>query len=527
MVKRDLFATINKLTQVGISLSTQKDHSRLMEDILDGAKELTYADGGTLYLVTPQHTLRFAIIQTDSLNIHYTYHIGKESPFPEITLFHENGEPNEHMVASYVFHHGTTVNIVDVYEETGFDFSGTHSFDERNNYRSRAMLTIPLKNHEGEVIGIIQLLNPRKTPADHAYFTFEEQTLVESLASQAAVAMTNYRLIEELRSMFEALTRVICEAIDEKSPVTGKHCKRVPIITEMIAAAVNVNTKGPLAGLRFTQDELYELNIAALLHDCGKVTTPVYVVEKGKKLQTIIDRMDLIDVRLAVLRAEAHIAVLEKKLQGVTPQENWKQLEAEEIAAQKKIEEMRELIYRSNQGSEMMSPEDQQQVHSFAKLQWQDWQGKEEPFLTTDEEENLTIVKGTLTERERQIIQNHVVMTIKMLDKIPYPKYLKEVPEIAGKHHERLDGKGYPNGLKADQLSLRARMLAIADIFEALTAPDRPYKQPMKLSEALRIMQKMSEEGHIDKDIWQIFMNEKVYLRYGKQYLTPEQIDVQ
>lgn len=501
-----LLNTIKRLTEIGVALSSESDKSRLLERILEGAKELTGADGGSLYTVTEEKKLRFEIIRTDSLQISWQRGKGEGlSNFPDIAL------SNDQTVVAYSVNHDQTVKIDDVYTAKGFDFSGTRKFDEANHYRSKSFLTVPLKNHEQDIIGVLQLINAKK-----GEFSEEDQKLVESLASQAAVAMTNQRLIEDLRKMFEAFIRAIAEAIDEKSPVTGKHCKRVPIIAQIIAKAVNETHEGPLKEIKFSEAELYELDIAALMHDCGKVTTPVHVVEKGKKLQTIIDRLELVEARLEIARRDAIIK--SAKIGDFKSPELEKELEA--------IEKDRAVIMASNYGKESISDEALKRIQALHKKTWTDSQGNVRPLLTDDEVANLSISRGTLTPEERKVIENHVVMTIKMLNQIPYPKHLKEVPEIAGKHHERIDGKGYPRGLTGDQMSVRARILAVADIFEALTAPDRPYKDVMPLSQALGIMTNMAKEGHIDPQVWQIFLDKKVYLTYGKEYLKPKQLDV-
>lgn len=523
-MEQELFKTLQKLTEIGVALSSEKDKQKLLEKILEGAKELTYADGGTLYTITEDKKLRFEIIRTDSLEISWSRSSGQSlEKFPDIPLFDEEGTPNDKTIVAYAVNHDQTVNIKDAYEAEGFDFSGTKKFDASTGYRSKSFLTVPLKNHEQDIIGVLQLINAQDKPVGGTItpFTEEDQRLVESLASQAAVAMTNQRLIEELRHMFESLIRVMAEAIDEKSPVTGQHCKRVPIIAQMIAKAVSDVKEGPYKDTTFTEAELYELDIAALLHDCGKVTTPVHVVEKGKKLQTIVDRIDLVDAHFEILRRDYIIESLKEKLGKTDKIDN---ALSEKL---KRLSEDRKLIHESNFGKETISEQALARIDELTKTTWEDEEGQKRPLITEDEAKNLSIARGTLTAEERQIIQNHVVMTIKMLSKIPYPKHLKEVPEIAGKHHERIDGKGYPLGLTGKDMSVRARILAVADVFEALTAPDRPYKDVMPLSQALSIMTNMSKEGHIDKDIWDVFLSKKVYLEYGKQYLKPSQLDVQ
>jgi HD-GYP domain-containing protein (c-di-GMP phosphodiesterase class II) len=505
-VSQNIYAALAKLTDIAVALSAEKDKKKLFELILTGARELTHADGGTLYLVEGDH-LNFEIVQNQSLKFNVTS--GGDARFTKIPL-KEGDKPNDRMVAAYVANHRKTINIADAYSEAGFDFSGTRSFDEKNGYRSKSFLTVALINHEDDVIGVLQLINAKDEKGEIVPFTAEDQLVAEALASQAAVALTNQMLIRGLKNMFESLTRVIAEAIDEKSPITGKHCKRVPIIAHMLAEAAGKADNR----YKLTEEQIYELDIAALLHDCGKVTTPVHVVEKGQKLQTIIDRITLIETRIEIAFRDKEIAAL-KGDKSIA-------LDAVKEAFKKDVAFLRQ----SNLGAESMSEEALKRIDALSAITWTDIDGNTRPLITDDEKYNLKIVKGTLTPEERKIIENHAAMTIRMLSQIPYPKYLKDVTEIAGSHHERIDGKGYPRQLTGDQMSDRAKMLAIADVFEALTAPDRPYKEVMPLSRAIAILTAMSEEGHIDKTLWQLFLKEKVYLDYGKKHLRPEQMDV-
>lgn len=503
---RNIYAVLSKLTDIAVALSAEKDKKKLFELILTGARELTHADGGTLYLVEDGH-LRFEIVQNETLKLSM---VGEGvSNFPLIPL-KDQEKDNDRMIAAYVANHRQTINIADAYKAEGFDFSGTKIFDEKNGYRSQSFLTVPLINHEDDVIGVLQLINSKDEQGSIIRFSEEDQVVAEALASQAAVALTNQQLIRGLKAMFESLTRVIAEAIDEKSPITGKHCKRVPIIAHLIAEAAGKAE----ARYKLTEEQLYELDIAALLHDCGKVTTPVHVVEKGQKLQTIIDRITLIETRFEIFYRDKEIAFLKGD----------KSINLEALRTNMKADLA--FLRKANLGAETMSEEDLKKIDALANLSWTDLEGHLHPLITEDEKYNLKIVKGTLTPEERKIIENHAAMTIRMLSQIPYPKYLKDVTEIAGSHHEWINGNGYPRHLKGEQMSDRAKMLAIADVFEALTAPDRPYKDVMPLSRTLSIMTSMSQEGHIDPALWDLFLKQKVYLDYGKKYLRPEQLDV-
>jgi HD-GYP domain-containing protein (c-di-GMP phosphodiesterase class II) len=527
----DLFRRLEQLNAIGAALSKERDIDRLLENILVAAKTITHADGGTLYRMTEDgEALRFEIIRTDSLGIAMGGTTGTAINFPNLPLHNEQGEPNNSMVAVYAALHDATVNIADAYTEAGFDFSGTRKFDAHTGYRSQSFLTVPLKNHENEIIGVLQLINAIHPENGKVVpFAAADQRLAESLASQAAIALTNRQLISQLEILFESFISLINLAIDEKSPYTGGHCQRVPELTMMIAEAVNATTEGPLAGFAMTDKDRYELKIAGMLHDCGKVTTPVHVVDKATKLQTLFDRIHLVDTRFEVLKRDAEIDALRQQLalrdsRDAAAEEAIRARYQAELAA---LQDEREFLRKSNVGGEAMSEADQQRVREIGQgHKWRNVDGVAADFLTADEIENLSIRAGTLTQKEREIINYHIVATIKMLEQLPWPKHLQNVPEYAGGHHERMDGKGYPRGLTREQMSLQARMMGIADIFEALTARDRPYKHGMKLSQAMAIMENFRKNGHIDPDLFDVFVRQGVFRKYAARFLDQAQIDV-
>jgi len=522
-----IVSRLEYLNQIGIALSQERDIDKLLETILIAAKNLTRADGGTLYRLV-DNKLQFEIVRTDSLSIAMGGTTGKAVPFYPIPLQDKDGKPNYTMIAAYAALTHKTVNIADAYVEEGFDFSGTRNFDKRTGYRSQSFLTVPMKNHEGQIIGVLQLINSLDAETGVVgTFSGEDQHLAESLASQAAIALTNRLLIQQLEVLFESLIDLINTAIDEKSPYTGGHCKRVPALTMMIAEAAHETSTGPLADFRMSEKDRYELKIAGLLHDCGKITTPVHVVDKATKLETIFDRVALVTQRFEVLKRQAEVEMLREKLEAMEAGDKPRAKRAEETYAARlrQYDDDREFIRKANIGGERMMPEDQARVSAIAAYEWVNEKGEKERFLTKDEEDNLNIQYGTLMPKEREVINHHIVATIKMLEALPWPKHLVNVPEYAGGHHERMDGKGYPRGLKRDDMSVQARLMGIADIFEALTAKDRPYKRGKTLSDSLAILGKMRETGHIDPDLFDVFVREKVYLRYAREFLDPEQID--
>jgi len=520
-----LISRLEELNTIGIALSNERDTNRLLEVILVAAKRITNADAGTLYLYEPeQQLLKFEIIRTTSLSMAMGGTTGVPITFYPVQLYDASGNANHNMVVAHAALSGTSVNIPDAYMAEGFDFSGTKSFDGKTGYRSTSLLAVPMRNHENELIGVLQLINAQDRDSGKIVpFSAQDQSLLESLASQAAIALTNHLLIQHMELLFESFVSLINTAIDDKSAYTGGHCERVPVLTMMLADAVNRTKDGPLKDFVMTDKDRYELKIAGLLHDCGKITTPVHVVDKSTKLETIYDRIHLIDTRFEVLKRDAEINML-RGLRDATP-DAAKQLRTEFEALIQQLDEDREFLRHCNIGSEKMDEAHQERLRHIAAYTWRNQAGEQTSFLSANELENLTIRAGTLTEAERQIINHHIDVTIKMLESLPWPRHLKRVPEYAGGHHERMDGKGYPRGLKREQMSVQARVMGIADIFEALTAKDRPYKQGKTLTESLFILGKFKENGHIDQDLFDVFVREKVYLDYANQFLHQDQID--
>ena len=529
----DLEEQIQNLAHIGLALSKERDMDKLLEMILLEAKRIANSDGGTLYMMTDDQRLKFEIIMTDSLNFHMGGTSGEDIPFYPVKLYTDEGEENKSMIAAYVALTGETVNLPDAYKAKGFDFSGTKMFDEKTGYRSKSFLTVPLKNHEDEIIGVLQLLNAQTQKAKKIIsFGADVQQMVEALASQAAVAITNKNLIRDLEALFESFIKLIASAIDAKSPYTGGHCARVPEIAIMLAEAVASTKDGPFADIIFSEKEMYELKIAAWLHDCGKVATPEFVVDKSTKLETIYDRVNEVETRFNVIKRDEEIKRLKKELQiekdkSLSSKEKVEKTDQLKKAYRSKIRKLKsdlDFVKESNIGGEFMSGDKKERVHEIANYKWKP-NGKMENFLSENEIYNLTIPRGTLTAEERKVINDHIVVTIKMLEELPYPKHLQNVPEFAGGHHETLDGTGYPKGLIKDEMSVQARIMAIADIFEALTARDRPYKKGKTLSQAMRILGFMKNDAHIDADLFEIFVKEKIYMKYAEGFLDPEQID--
>ena len=530
---------LDLLTELSVALGNSHDTDILLEHILQVAQRMTNADGGTLYRPSAdRRALDFHILINESLGIHQGGPGGEPIRVPALPLFDAEGAPNLSAVAAYAAHSGKSVNVADVYQPTaeGFNFSGMLNFDRQRQYHSQSILTVPMRDHEGELTGVLQLVNaraPQTGPdADATIIAFNQtdQRFIEALAAQASVALTHQRLIAQLEELLESLVNLINIGIDEKSPYTGRHCQFVPELTMRLAEAVHATETGPLADFRMTDADRKELWMAGLLHDCGKITTPVHVVDKATKLETIFDRIALVDTRYEVLERDAKIAALEQKLalanNGTATPAALADIDAALAAQQQALRAERAFLRTANVGGEGMAPADQQRVRDIGARVWTDMDGAARQFLDADEVLNLSIQYGTLTADERKIINNHISVTVRMLESLPWPRHLRNVPEYAGGHHERMDGKGYPRGLRGEQMSVQARLMAIADIFEALTACDRPYKKGKMLSESLDILGKFALNGHIDPQLFDIFIRSKVYIEFAQQHMDPRQIDV-
>jgi HD-GYP domain-containing protein (c-di-GMP phosphodiesterase class II) len=485
---------------------------------------MTNADGGTLYRPSADGlSLCFHISLNDTLDIHQGGAGGKKIDLPPIPLYDGQGNQNLSSVAAYAANFRQSVNIEDVYKADVFNFSGMRLFDQTFGYHSQSFMTVPMTDHEGELVGVLQLINAldRET-GEIRSFSSTDQRFIEALASQAAMAITNRQLILQLEGLLEAIVNLINIGIDEKSPYTGRHCQFVPELTMMLAEAVHKTDSGPLADFRMSDGDRKELWLAGLLHDCGKITTPVHIVDKATKLETIYDRIHAVDLRFEVMLRDAEIRALRARLETDSDRAA---IDAELAAAQQRLRDDRDFLRRANVGGEGMSAADQDRVRDIARLRWTGPDGHERDLLDEEEILNLTVRFGTLTEEERKIINNHIWVTIRMLESLPWPKHLKNVPEYAGGHHERMDGKGYPRGLAGDEMSVQARIMAIADIFEALTAADRPYKKGKTLSESLNILGKFALNGHIDPHLFDIFVREKVYLNFASKHMDAHQVD--
>lgn len=526
---QELAQQTERLVNIGLALSGERNIDKLFEMVVDEARRITNADAGTLYIVNEAHThLDFVILHNDSMGVRMGGTSGRDITLPSVALFNDDGSENHANVSAHVAHEGKTVHIEDVYAAEGFDFTGTRKYDESTGYRSHSMVVMGLRNHEDDIIGVLQLLNSKnKETGEVQAFGDDQLEAVGALASQAAVALTNTQLIADLTNFLYAFIQAIAKAIDAKSPYTGGHINRVVDVTMRIAEKVNQAGEGPFAGVYFDEDEMEELKLSAWMHDVGKIVTPEYVVDKSTKLETIFDRVALVEARFDLIEQLKKNEHLEKLLEMASTGAGRAAMQAmsEEYAAwHEQFLNDREFIISCNSPGEFMSDERIDRLNEVAAKTYPR-NGEQLPYLEEEEVMNLSIRKGTLNAEERKAIEEHATVTNQMLSELPFPKRLKNVPMYAGRHHEKLDGSGYPEGLTKDELALQARILAVADIFEALTARDRPYKKPMPLSQAIKILGFMEKDGHIDSDVLQIFLDTGVHKDYMADIFGPEAVE--
>lgn len=511
---------IKKYTRLGIALSSERDTKTLLQMIADMARKYSRAEGCTVYLCNEgKNALDFAVIQNEILNIHGNKE-DKKREWPSIELYHEDGQENHSNASAYCALKNKPISITDVYNEAGFDFTGTKEFDAHSNYRSQSMLLIPMTNHEDEVVGVLHLLNARKGISRNiCSFSEEDIPMVHGLASQAAVAVTNVRLVQDIENLLKAFIKSIATAIDEKSPYTGGHIQRVAKLTEMLVDRINRTDTGYFADTQFSEDKVEEISIAAWMHDVGKITTPEYIVDKSTKLETIFDRIEVIRLRIELMKRDQEIQRLRGEHSSTAVQESFA-----EDADNTDFDAMYQFLRQINIGGEFMTEENLERLQDIAAMSYR-LNGKSFPLLNKSEVDCCAIRRGTLTEEERLLINHHVVVSSMMLEQLPFPQKWQSVPEYAGMHHEKLDGSGHPNGHVREEISLPARILAVADVFEALTAADRPYKTGKKLSEAMQIIKFMAKDEHLDENLCDFLAESGLVAEYAAQYLNENQID--
>lgn len=518
-------AHIKRLTRIGESLSSETDLHKIWDMMLEEAVEFTNADGATIYQVSEDKKyLDFEVLFNGTMKLHLG---GVRGPvgWPSIPLFDENGNPRLSNIVTNVYHLKRSLCFDDVYIQEEFDVSGTKKADKDHDYRSKSMLTIPLKNHEDEVLGVIQIINAMDDDGNILGFTEDHKTMLNSLASQAAIALSNRKLIDDLESLLMQFMRSIATGIERKSKYSSDHIMRVAMLTDMIAAKLNASDNGHFKDLSFTEDQLKELSMAGWMHDVGKIITPEFIMDKSTKLETIMDRIDLVSKRFEMMHLV--LDLMQKSLHDSELDEIIKVVFGEELdstSIHTWLDDAFQFISRLNFGGEFVPDADLERVAKIASIKLS-YLGNDYILLTENETINLQIRRGTLTSDEMKQMSAHVSVTWDMLSQLSFPKKYKNVAFYASTHHEKLNGKGYPRGLTAEDLPLQSRIIAVADIFEALTAADRPYKKAKTLSESLKIMAFCVKDGDLDQDLLDFFMDSGLYLDFARQYMKEDQID--
>ena len=506
-----------QLNEIGIALSSQRDVRELLNLILAKAREITRADAGSLYLVEEDseghRQLRFMLTQNDSLVF----------PFKEFTL-----PLAEDSMAGYTALRGKVVNFADAYHiRTEMPFHFNDNYDRESGYRTKSLLTLPMRNAKGEVLGVLQLINSKNDPAarlrsevDVAAHVqpFHERSvrLALSLASQAAVAYENRKLYNDIQTLLEGFVKAAVTAIEQRDPTTSGHSLRVAAYTQGLAEIVDQVSTGPYGASHFDHEQMKEIRYAALLHDFGKVGVREEVLVKAKKLYPL--QMELLKQRFDYIRKEVEVGMVRRKLQMFLERDRGDALS--EIARLSedfeqrldRIQDYLEFILQANEPT-LMQQGQFRKLNEIAKQSFLDTKGSELPYINADEMRMLSIPKGSLDAAERQQIESHVVYTFNFLSQIPWTKELRGVPEIARAHHEKLNGTGYPYKLNGDQIPLQTKMMTICDIFDALTASDRPYKRAVPVERALSILDECVQANEIDAELYRLFRESKVYER--------------
>jgi HD-GYP domain-containing protein (c-di-GMP phosphodiesterase class II) len=516
---------VAELHDIGIALSAEQDHGRLLEVILGKAREITNADAGSLFRVSsidqplslPDGSmgrakgkwLQFRLAQNDSLNLRFDEDI---LPLSRTSI------------AGYAAETGETQNLEDAYhppKDKPFEFN--RSFDEATGYRTKSMLVVPMQNREGDSIGVLQLINKKRsrdivldTPESFEQnvlpFDDHDVRLVRSLASQAAISVENNSLYLQRENLFRRFVDAAVKAIESRDPTTQGHSRRVADMTTELAKVTNRVVRGPYAGFRLSVEQVRELKYASLLHDFGKVGVKERVLVKATKLYH--GELSLVRQRFKTIRrtleAEHLRKMLDRLLEGDATLEQIEQMKARLAKELETVDEARQVVETANKPT-VLDHHDFERLESLSGLAYTDVDGLEQPYLETDELLALSIPRGTLTPQERKLIESHVNHTYDFLLTIPWTRDLQEIPELAWSHHEKLDGSGYPNERPAPKIPPQTRMMTISDIYDALTARDRPYKPAIPTEKALEILEFDATKGKIDRDLLDLFIEAKVF----------------
>ncbi len=544
---------VNDILRLSERVQKDDDINEIISDAVEVASNIADADGCFFFHVTQTNFLNLIYSRIQSLKT-------SVSGMSNLRLFQsvylpEIKDKRKKRPAEACAINKEIINSSNIFNEPNIEASFLREFDEMYDYNTVSALVFPIFDSKKKVVGVAQFINAQDNKGKIINFSAEKQDKIIAVCQMIAIALERKKLTESYSQLLESFVDVLAKAIDAKSPYTGAHCQKVPIITRMLASAAVAETEGSLKNFEMSDDDWYALHIASWLHDCGKIITPEYVVDKSTKLETIHNRIHEIRTRFEVLRRDAHIEYLQKRLQNIDTKER---LQAEFVEKVKKLNDDFEFIGRCNVGETALTQKDIDRLDEIARmsfiryfnrmigLSWGErklinqpsvYSKPEVEFVLQDRPEqldglynqgeltNIKIVRGTINDNEREKINEHIITTINMLKDLPFPQELSNVVEYAGAHHERVDGRGYPNGLTGEQMSIPAKIMAIADVYEALTAKDRPYKEPKKLSEVLKIMQSMKNSGHLDPDLYNLFITSGVYIDYAKEYLDKDQID--
>lgn len=513
-------ALIDELLSIGTSLTSENKFEVLMEKIMMGAKKFSNADAGTIYLLSEDKKfLQFEVVHTDSLNIAMGG-TGETLNWPNLPLFIDE-EPNYSMVAAKCAIDKKLLNIADVYDDEEFNFEGTKIFDSSTGYKSTSMLVVPMLDREGKLVGVLQLLNKLASDGHITHFNKNDEIIISSMASLGAVSIHNHKLIQSFDALLHSFINTIADTLEEKSHYTEHHIVRVAQFTMGIMDAINKD-KTIYKDKFYSEEELDEINLAAMLHDIGKIIQPEHIVDKATRLETIYDRIESIITRFDLLIEQAKVSYLEQSLENPTLQEEFKKVYEEK--KQQYLSD-KDFIIKCNSIA-FLNDEALQRIQKIASYKI-GINNKQRDFLDPNELYNLSIRKGTLTDYERSLINHHVIVSYNMLKNLPFPEKYKKIPKLAGSHHKSVDGK---SGYAAPEimglpLEFEEKILAIADVFEALTSPERPYKKPYSVNESFKIIASMVQEGHLDKELVKFIIDKKVYLSCGKDFIPKEQLD--
>jgi HD-GYP domain-containing protein (c-di-GMP phosphodiesterase class II) len=510
---------LHELNKIGVALSAERDIEKLLEMILAKSREITAADAGSLYLVERGKEQQSAA--DDQLSVRLAQNDTVRVPFRAFKM-----PLNEKSIAGYAALSGQVVNVADAYNlPPGSPFTISRSFDEQSGYRTKSMLVVPMTDHHGEVIGVVQLINKKRDSrvllqplslVDQTVipFTGVDEELVTSLASQAAVAYENTQLIQDIKDLFNSFVTASVTAIESRDPTTSGHSQRVATLTVGLAELVDSLDTAPFREVRFSRDQLQELRYASLLHDFGKVGVREKVLIKGKKLY--VGEMLLVRQRYAYIRRSMEAEHLRAKLEQIQAGRSTPQLQEElDREYERQVAELETIVKMIAQANEptVLEEESFRALMDLTTRTFTDMDGNPQPFLSPNEVSALSIRRGSLSEKERREIESHVTHTFRFLSEIPWTGEFRRVPEIAYAHHEKMDGTGYPRKLKAEEIPIQSRMMTISDIFDALVAWDRPYKKAVPVEKALWILEDECKTGKLDRALLDLFLGAKVYER--------------